>query len=44
MKTQISEQKAIFPKKKTLWPTFFVVSNMTDVREQFVETKQSCDI
>ena len=36
LKTQIPEQKATFPVKKFIWPTFPVVSSMVSLVEIFV--------
>ena len=37
LKTQFLEKKANFTVKKKLWPIFFVVWNMTNVREASIK-------
>ena len=34
------KKKAIYPVKKTLWPIFLVLSNVTDLRGQFLRVQK----
>ena len=40
LKAQFFGIKANFPVKKEFWPNFFVVSYMTNIREQFVKVQK----